>query len=158
VKHRTTSRARKRKRKARAPPQEADDGGVGKSSPGQSSDRRAGGDGAEFPHIPTDKVAKPATVAKSAPFATSETVRPSPAMVSDVIELHRRMADSVRLARKQDGLTQEALGRRAEPPFRRNEINAYENGRRTITHKVLVRLAKALDRDPSWFVAPHDDA
>jgi len=77
-------------------------------------------------------------------------------MVTDATELNQRVAGRFRLARKQDGITQEELGRKMG--IRRNEVNAYENGRRTITHNVLVRAAQALDRDPSWFLAPHTDA
>jgi transcriptional regulator with XRE-family HTH domain len=75
-------------------------------------------------------------------------------MVADATELNQRIARNLRTARLDDGLTQDDLGRRMG--IRRNEVNAYENGRRPITPNVLVRAAHALDRDPSWFTVPHE--
>jgi DNA-binding XRE family transcriptional regulator len=116
-------------------------------------DGRTDSDGTKNPLFPTNIVANPATVANSATYATEQGLRPSGPMVADVAELNQRIARNLRVARLEEDLTQEALGRRMG--VRRNEVNAYENGRRKITPLVLVRAAQALDRDPSWFTLDH---
>src|SRR3954453_22173429 len=103
---------------------------------GPNPDRSGDGDGAKNPQYPTNKVANPAPVAKPATYQTAQTVRPSPPMVADVEELKQRIAANVDIGRKQAGLTQEELGRLSG--VRRNEMNAFINGRRPITPNMLV--------------------
>lgn len=65
--------------------------------------------------------------------------------------IHQRLGSNIKRRREQVGLTQAVLAERAG--IHRTFLNQVENGHRSITIGVLVRLAAALDTTPALLVA-----
>jgi transcriptional regulator with XRE-family HTH domain len=77
-------------------------------------------------------------------------------MTLNVADVTARIARSIHKARKECGLSQDELGDSMQPPQRRNEISAWENGRRRPSEEHLLQLADILGRDISWFYIDHN--
>ncbi len=66
------------------------------------------------------------------------------------------VAANLKFALKEAGMTQEALAREIDVGLR--VVQAWCGGRVLPRWPRLVLIARALDRDPSWFYADHDAA
>jgi transcriptional regulator with XRE-family HTH domain len=65
-----------------------------------------------------------------------------------------QVAANIRTAREAAGLTQEGLARRAGITLR--TVTGWELAERLPRGTNLVKLAAALDQEPSWFYAVHE--
>lgn len=75
------------------------------------------------------------------------------------MKLEERVANRLREARKDKGLTQEALGLAIgiEEATARTRVSQYESGRHTPPLSTIERLGQALDRSALWFICEDDE-
>lgn len=77
-------------------------------------------------------------------------------MTLTVADMTARIARNLLSARETEGLSQEWVGERLDPPVRRNEISRWEHGQHRPGEIRLLQLAEILNRDPGWFFAEHN--